>query len=278
MQNFSLHCKEQTPKIRNKYSKKRNCAATGPISTFMCLWAIYIFPQWICLFGCRKYVDRSWKYINPLQTHECGNWDWGRAIPRKRTHQWDFRCSVVDVRLRLTSSMDMRGKWTCCRSEGRMLARSFGRWATQYTWKVRMHKIYVSKKSHSDLVRNNGTSLFGQKLCVSVFSKAKYQFCFLASLGSAPPLLSPGSYLHLLCLKSLTFVSCPSTLFLNYRTHPLTLVSCSSSLFSSPQSSLNTSCHLPPLLVLFKYKDLCFRRNAEYIVLDVVCFINPSIP
>jgi hypothetical protein len=21
--------------------------------------------------------------INPSQTHECGNWDWGRAIPRK---------------------------------------------------------------------------------------------------------------------------------------------------------------------------------------------------
>jgi hypothetical protein len=22
-----------------------------------------------------KHVDRSWKYINPSQTHECGNWD-----------------------------------------------------------------------------------------------------------------------------------------------------------------------------------------------------------
>ncbi len=31
-------------------------------------------------FCCRKYVNRSWEYINRSQTHEGGNWDWGRAI------------------------------------------------------------------------------------------------------------------------------------------------------------------------------------------------------
>ncbi len=31
-------------------------------------------------------------YNYPSQTHECGNWDWGRAIPRKGIHKWDFRC------------------------------------------------------------------------------------------------------------------------------------------------------------------------------------------
>ncbi len=32
-----------------------------------------------------KYVDCSWElYILRSQTHECGNWDWGRAIPRKK--------------------------------------------------------------------------------------------------------------------------------------------------------------------------------------------------
>ncbi len=60
----------------------------------MCLWAIYIFPRSICLFCCRKYVDRSWEYINRSQTHECRNWDWGSPVLRKGIHKWNFRCSA----------------------------------------------------------------------------------------------------------------------------------------------------------------------------------------
>jgi hypothetical protein len=56
------YCKERIPKLRNKYSQKRNCAGTVLISTFMCLWAIYIFPPSICQFCCRKYVDRSFAH------------------------------------------------------------------------------------------------------------------------------------------------------------------------------------------------------------------------
>jgi hypothetical protein len=102
LQNVHIHCKEPIPKIRNKFSQKRNkysqkwnCAATVSISKFLCLLAIYIFPPSISLFYSRKYVDRSWEYINRSQTHECGNWDWGRAIPRKGIHKWHFLCSVV---------------------------------------------------------------------------------------------------------------------------------------------------------------------------------------
>jgi hypothetical protein len=34
-----------------------------------------------------KYVDRSWDYINPSQTLEYGNGDWGRAVPFLEIHK-----------------------------------------------------------------------------------------------------------------------------------------------------------------------------------------------
>ncbi len=93
---WNTHCKDKIPKFRNKYYHQRNIGVSVPISTFMRLWAIYIFPRLVCLFCLRKYVDRCWDYINRSQTHECGNWGWGRAIPRKGIHKWDFRCSVQE--------------------------------------------------------------------------------------------------------------------------------------------------------------------------------------
>ncbi len=90
----TVHCKDKISKFRNKYSQKRNIGVSVPISTYMRLWVIYIFPRPFCLFCWREYVERSWDYINCSKTHECGNWGWGCAIPIKGIYKWDFHCSV----------------------------------------------------------------------------------------------------------------------------------------------------------------------------------------
>ncbi len=49
-------------------------------STFMCLWAIYIFPGSVHIFPAAEQTDQSWEYINRSQIHERGFWDCGHAI------------------------------------------------------------------------------------------------------------------------------------------------------------------------------------------------------
>ncbi len=37
------------------------------------------------------------EYINRSQTHECGNWGWGHAIPRKGIYKRNWLCSVFQT-------------------------------------------------------------------------------------------------------------------------------------------------------------------------------------
>ncbi len=91
------------PKIRNKYSQKRNCAASIPISTFMRLWAIYIFPRSVRLFYCRKICGRILEYKQYKSLTDTWMWKLGRvrAIYFLGRHKWDFRCSAHDPYLAL---------------------------------------------------------------------------------------------------------------------------------------------------------------------------------
>ncbi len=85
-------------KYRNFEANIPRKGISGSQSQFPHSWVcerIIQFPQTaVCLFCRRKYVDRSWDYINRSQTHECWNWGWGRAISRKGIHNWEFLCSV----------------------------------------------------------------------------------------------------------------------------------------------------------------------------------------
>jgi hypothetical protein len=51
------------------YSFSGKCTASVAISTFMCLWAIYIFLGSIHIFPAAEYADRLWENINRSHTH-----------------------------------------------------------------------------------------------------------------------------------------------------------------------------------------------------------------
>ncbi len=63
------------PKIEFMFSRKRNCVVSVPIPTFMCLWAIYIFPGLVHIFGC-SIIDRPileiYKSLTDIWARELG--------------------------------------------------------------------------------------------------------------------------------------------------------------------------------------------------------------
>jgi hypothetical protein len=66
-------------------------------SSFMCLWAIYIFPESVHIFPPAEKAGPSWEYIIRSQTHECGNWGWVPGIPFLGIFVSNFRHFVFAV-------------------------------------------------------------------------------------------------------------------------------------------------------------------------------------
>jgi len=78
------------------YSQKRNCAASVPISAFMCLWAVYI-PRQVQLLSCSRLGRPIMGIYKRSQKHECRNCDWGRAIPFLGIFVSNFRYCIFAV-------------------------------------------------------------------------------------------------------------------------------------------------------------------------------------
>jgi hypothetical protein len=65
----------------------------------------YLYSQDRSAFSAEgKYVDGSCEYVNRSQTHECGSWDWGRAIPFLGIHLLGFS-------LQCEADMTARSEW-----------------------------------------------------------------------------------------------------------------------------------------------------------------------
>ncbi len=95
------HGKDKIPNFRNKYYLKKGIS--GSRSQFPHSCDLYISTIGLPIL--LEEICRPRDYINRSQTHECWNWGWGHAIPRKGIHKWDF-VAVLNIGCTTFFSLD----------------------------------------------------------------------------------------------------------------------------------------------------------------------------
>ncbi len=99
---YNVHIRVWTDTLqRHKYQKfetnipRKELRGLSP-NTYIHVSVSYCYIPTIGLpILLQKKVDPSWEYTDHSQTHECGNWDWGRAIPFLGIHKSKFFCSAL---------------------------------------------------------------------------------------------------------------------------------------------------------------------------------------
>ncbi len=111
----SPHCKEPIQKNWKQIFPEKELRSHSPIFQInVSVSDLYIHTIDLPIL-LQEYADRSWENINHSKTHESGNLDWGRAIPRKGIHTWDFPRIAYHRVLALLAIWDFQGVIKRCR-------------------------------------------------------------------------------------------------------------------------------------------------------------------
>ncbi len=86
--------RHNTETSKQIFPEKEFAAASVPISTLMCLWAIYIFPLTICLFCCREICMWAILEINKSLTN---TWMWKLGLRPRNSFFWEYIKGVFSL-------------------------------------------------------------------------------------------------------------------------------------------------------------------------------------